>query len=153
MTKKIIAIYFINILLCPFLFAEQIPAGQDAGSVIKEYIKEKEEKKRIKRLIAPKIKPPAPDEDEAEALPNNAESIYINKIMVQQNVYADDYLKKGEFNNLTKQYENRTLSLYEMKELAKTITQNLLNKELKAYVPKQSFAGDILYINLISEKL
>ncbi len=150
MVKKIIAVYLAGLLLCPFLFAAQIPPGQDAGSTIEEYTKEKEREDIFIRLTTPKIKPPALGEDEIEVLPNNAKSIYINKIIVQQDVLTDDYIKENEFNNLIKQYENRTLSLGDMKELAKTITQKFHSKKLKAYIPKQPFAGEILYINLVS---
>ncbi|KPK39383.1 MAG: hypothetical protein AMJ78_08585 [Omnitrophica WOR_2 bacterium SM23_29] len=152
MLKKIIAVYLVEILLCGSLFAAQIPTGQDAGSTVKEYTKEKQRESTFERLTTPKIGPPALDEEEAEELPYGAESVHINKIIVQRDVSIDDYVTEDELDSLVKDYENKTLSLQDMKELAKAITQEFADKGLKAYIPKQSFAGEVMYINLIPEK-
>jgi len=152
MIKKIVVIYLIEILLCGSLFAAQIPTGQDAGSTVKEYTKEKQMESTFERLTTPKIGPPALDEEEAEELPYGAESVHISKIIVQRDVLADNYVKEDELDSLVKGYENRTLSLQDMKELAKAITQKFADKGLKAYIPKQSFTGEVMYINLITEK-
>ena len=152
MLKKIIAVYLVEILLCGSLFVAQIPTGQDAGSTVKEYTKEKQRESTFERLTTPKIGPPALDEEEAEELPYGAESVHINKIIVQRDVSIDDYVTEDELDSLVKDYENKTLSLQDMKELAKAITQEFADKGLKAYIPKQSFAGEVMYINLIPEK-
>ena len=152
--KVAIGVYsvLITVFLCNSALAEKIPAGQDAGSTVKEYIEEKRQKELFTRLTSPKEELPALDEEEIERLPRNAKSLLITQIVVQQDVSLDDYVKEDELDSLTESYVNKTLSLYDMKELADAITQKFADKALKAYVPKQSFADGVMYINLVSEK-
>ena len=152
--KITIGIYLVLItaFLCNSALAGQIPAGQDAGSTVKEYIEEKRQNKMLTRLTSPKKELPALDEDEIERLPGNAESLLITQVVVQQDVSLDDYVKEGELDSLTGLYVNNALSLYDMRQLANAITQTLADRELKAYVPKQSFADGVMYINLTSKE-
>lgn len=148
--RKIALIYVLSILICCPLFASQIPAGQDAGSKIRDYIYEKKQKEDIKRITEPK--PPSLDEVEIEALPDKRTSVYISKIIIQKDVYAKERVKEDELQKLIKEYENKTLSLEEMKVISAAIAQKSSNKKLKAYIPKQSFKDSLMYINLVLEE-
>ena len=150
--KKIMVICLAQLLLCSHLYAAQIPAGQDAGAAVKGYTEKKRKDDTLKRLTTPKTESPALNEKEIESLPGNAESIYIDKIIVQHGIPAEDYIKKEQLSSLIKYYTDKALTLQDMKALAAAITKKFTRKELKAYIPKQSFAGMVMYINLVSEK-
>ena len=47
-------------------------------------------------------------------------------------------------------YENKPLSLQQMKSLASVITQKFAQEKFRAYIPKQSFTDGTMYINLIA---
>ena len=77
-------------------------------------------------------------------------SIIINNN--KQDNFAKEQMKKENLFNLIKEYENRELSLKEMKSFASIITQRYADRNIKAYIPKQDFDGSVLYINLVSDK-
>ena len=148
--KKIMVICLAQLLLCSYLYAAQIPAGQDAGAAIKRYTVEKQKKNALKRLTTQETEPPAMDGEEAEGLPHGVEIIYISNIIIQQGPLVDDYIEEKEISSLIKRYENKNLSLQDMKQLAAALTDKFTSRNLKAYIPKQSFAGRVMYINLKS---
>ncbi len=137
---------------CNLLFAAQIPSGQDAGSTLKDYTTTKQRAETIKKLSEKRFVPPSLDEAEIKALPVNVDSIYVGNIVIQLDRYAEEHVKKGGLFNLIKEYKNRNLSLEEMKSLASAITQKYADKNIKTYIPKQNFARNVLYINLVSDK-
>jgi len=137
---------------CNLLFAAQIPRGQDAGSTLKDYTTTKQRAEAVKRLSEKRYAPPSLDEPEIKALPIKKDSIYISKILIQQDRFEEEHVKKEGLFNLIKEYENRNLSLEEMKSLASAITQKYADKNIKAYIPKQDFARNVLYINLVLDK-
>jgi hemolysin activation/secretion protein len=146
MTRIVIIISVINIFICASLSAQQIPAGQDAGSTIKSYIDEKKQDEVLKRIREPR--PPSLHEPEIEALPYKRTSVYISRIIIQQ----DRGINEEELLGLTKGYEKKPLSLKEMKALASAITSLVTRHKLKAYIPNQPFTNGVMYINLVSEE-
>jgi hemolysin activation/secretion protein len=119
MTSKIIFVYLLSIFLCGAVYAEQIPAGQDAGSTVRDYIDKKKQEKAVKRLAEPKL--PSLEEIELEELPDEKTSIYIQKIRIQCDPFVKGY-KEGELSKLIEDYEDRILSLEEIKMLASILT-------------------------------
>lgn len=145
-----IGIFIYLLLLSNILFAAQIPPGQDVGSTMKEYEEEKQKEDMLKRLK--EATPPRLDEKEIKRLPGNRKSIYISKIIVQGNILIDDYIKEDEIDSMIESYENRRLSLLDMKKIANIIKDKIADKRISSYIPRQSFTNGIMYINLVSNR-
>ena len=152
MIKIIFLIIFLDIILATSLFAGQIPPGQSVGSTLRQLTDEKKEKETERRLTSPKTVPPSLDQEEVRQLPGNVEKIYIQNIIVQEDRSKPDRVNKYDLLDLVRNYERRYLSLGEMRTLADSITQQFSYKGVRAYVPQQSFAGGMMYINIVDNE-
>lgn len=144
-----IIVAFLFAFVCGSAYATQVPTGQSVGSTIQKYTFEKKQKKVIKQLTTPEVQPPSLYAEEIEVLPRRAQSLYIKKILLQQDPTVRGVVKEDALVALTEASEDMELSLKDMKRLAATITQKIGVQEVRAYIPQQSFEAGTMYINII----
>ncbi len=149
--RSFFVVHILIMLLCQMVFAEQIPMGQSAGSALRGYAEEKQQEDIAQRLTEPKERAPSLDESELESLPQNAASVYINKVIIQSEAVVSKYIDKKDLNGLLRDYENRILTLRDMKILADVITQKIADERIRAYIPKQTFTSQNLYVNIVEK--
>jgi hemolysin activation/secretion protein len=150
--KKAVLIYFFNIFLCGSVFGLQIPPGQGAGSKIKDYLYQEKQDEAIKRIREQRS--PLLDESEIKTLPYKKTAVYINEIIIQQDVFGEENIIEeiGQLNVIIEQYKNKALTLKDMKGLAAFLTEHLADKGVRAYIPRQNFQNGYMYINLRPEE-
>jgi|GEM_PF-5627955 hemolysin activation/secretion protein len=137
-------------MMYPQAYAAQIPQGQDAGSRLREYENEKMRETMKEELAAPKPRPPAVDEAPITALPDKAKAVFVSKTILQKAPGVNTPADEKALDELTTIHNNRMLSIEDMETLTDLITQFYADKKLKAYIPKQSFAGGVMYINIVT---
>ena len=151
--KAVSIICILLLCLSKVVFAAPLPASQNVGSTIQEYVDEKQEEKMARRLSTPKSVAPALDAKEIENLPDNADSIYIREIIIQKVAAIKNVVSDGMLSGIITDYTDRSLSFQDMKMLADDITKSLSSYGIKAYVPQQSFLNGVVYINIVSEEV
>jgi len=143
--------------LCLLLFfighveAGQIPVGQSAGSNVREYRDERQQSLVKNRLIHPVIIPPSLSADEIKVLPKRKNSIRIEKIILQCGRLVDVDVKAVSIQNLIKKYKGKKLSLKNMNLVAEQISEICADENIKVYIPKQVFTGNVMFVNLVAE--
>jgi len=139
-------------LLCQPVFSATIPAGQDAGSTLRTVSQEDRDEKVMKRLNEPRIIPPALTERELESLPGGAETVYVKKIIVTQDRARGVGIKDRYIREFTRTYENKDLSIHDMKNLADELGREFSEYNIDSYVPRQSFYNGIFFINFVRKR-
>ena len=149
--KTIFILCILALMMYPQAYAAQIPQGQDVGSRVRDYENEKTQERMNRELANPMQAPPAIDEAEVGTipLPDDASSIFVNKIIVQKGPGVDKLVADKRLAEFAGSYEAKTLSVEDMKAVADSAAEYFADNRLKAYVPRQSFSGGIMYINLI----
>jgi hemolysin activation/secretion protein len=129
--------------------ANASPGSTTVGSTLREYTNERSEENMEKRLKSRPVRRPATDARELLALPDGKNAIYVIRIMIQSDASINDKME-ADITRTIAEYEGKDLSSAQMKKIASLITEQYGANTLRAYIPEQSFDGNILYINLVT---
>jgi hemolysin activation/secretion protein len=149
--RKIFIMSFAIFLLCGHACAASIPQGQDIGSRVREYENEKMRQEVNKELAAPRQNAPSLDAAPIEALPAAAAAVYVTRITIQKGPGVKISDNDKTLAKLASGYENKALSLEDMKTLAGAITNKIADREIEAYIPRQSFDEGVMYIHVVKK--
>ena len=147
--KYILAFIILFSITSNTALAVQIPKGQDAGSAIEDYTRQKQKEMMHKDLAEEKLEKPSIDASEMHILPGGAETIYISKIICQYSMPAKKLLDDKEIDMLIHDYTDKELSIEGIKSIAKHINDKYSDLNINAYIPEQAFQSNILYINIL----
>ena len=122
-----------------------------AGSTVQQYEGQKSKERTMKRLTEEKRRPPTLKEREITELPGGTNKVYVGKIVLQKDRDAKKLLKDYNLTEAIEGYEGKGLSFSDMNTLVGGINEEITNKGIVAYIPKQPFDDGMMYINIISK--
>jgi len=147
--KRIHIILFAILFICHPALALQLGAGQNVGSTVRAYDSEKRRNEVKKRTTEERVKAPGLYEEELKELPEGVDMVYIQKVVLQQDPGLEDMSSPEELFSAAGPYEERRITLEDMRALVKRLTEIVADEKIRIYLPKQSMADGVLYINFI----
>jgi len=148
--RNILAVSALILSFCQNLSAQQIPTGQDTGSTLRGYVDQKMQKateRRANKGYYSKV--PAINAPRLKALPEGKNAVHVKEIALQQKPGMMLDIDQNKLIAILDRHSNKDLTLSEMELLADLIVGESANSDLEAYIPEQTFEGNLLYINII----